>query len=409
MQKSLCIIFMLALFVHIGELTELRAEPNSKHELGQEETALEVLFNRVLIYHKDGGRISGLLVGVEGDALIVRVGTKDERIQFNNLAKIIIQKDKKKGRYTLSGMLLGIYVGNMAFLRAENQPTFFVRGNESEWSYFLTNVLFAAAGGGLGILSSSILEKGEKVFDFTGNMEKRHRKWERLRRFVIGDTFAQKKVHLRFQAGKVFTRVSDRYRNLLIDNDYHVSRYGWLDNETWEEASDINLLRKIQLTYSLNTFLEVGVASSWLGEPSIQGNKWGTGESSYVWQKLSATGFYAVGVFKPFYKVMPKSISWEFGIGAGAAKVNFSLKARSTTWNPTAEVTDEHNISETLFSGIVFTELTLYLYDALSLGLTADYAYVSEQQAPEIPFVGLPAQKLHFGNSSIGFSFGFHF
>jgi hypothetical protein len=409
MKKSLFFIFILALIIQLVVLTQLRAESHPKFQAVQEETALEVLFNRVLIYCKDGSRLSGLLVGVEGDSLIMRVGTTDERIQRNDLEKIIIQKNKKKGPYAISGMLLAIYATNMAFLRAENQPTFFMDDIESYSGNLFGNALYAALGGALGILASSTLEKGEKVFELTGNMERRNREWERLRRFVIGDTYTSKKVHFKIQAGKIFTRVSDRYRNLLRDNDYQVGGSGWIDGESWEEASNINLLRKVQLTYSLNAFLDVGIASIWLGEPSFQGNKWGDYESSYAWHKLSSTGLYAVGVFKPLNKMMPKSISWEFGIGAGAAKVNFSLKARSNTWNPDTEISDEYNLSKTLISGIAFSELSLYLYDAISLGLTADYAYIPEQQAPEMPVAGLPAQKLRFGNSSIGLTFGFHF
>lgn len=409
MKKSFCIIFTMAFLIQMGEPNQLKAESYPNLDVVQEETALEVLFNRVLIYCKDGSRLSGLLVGIEGDSLIMRVGTTDERIQRNDLEKIIIQKNKKKGPYAISGMISAIYATNMAFLRAENQPTFFTDDIGSYWGYLFGNTLYAALGGTLGILVSSILEKGEKVFEFTGNMERRNREWERLQRFIIGDNDLSKKVHFKIQAGKIFTRVSDRYRNLLKDQDYGIRESGWMDGESWEGASDINLLRKVQLTYSLNAFLDVGIASTWLGEPSFQGNKWEDYESSYTWQKLSATGVYGVGVFKPLHKVMPKSISWECGIGVGAAKVNFNLEARSITWNPSSEITDEYILSKTLLSGIAFTELSLYLYDDISLGLTADYAYIHEQQAPAMPVAGLPAQKLRFGNSSIGLSFGFHF
>lgn len=409
MRKLLCLIFIVTLLVPVGEFTALRAESISKQESVQGETTLDVLFNVVLIYLKDGSRLSGLLVGIEGDVLIVRIGGKDERIQSRNITKIIIKREKKLSRYVVSGMLLGIYVGNLALLRAKNQPTFYMEDKGSELWLLMWNAIFAAAGGGLGILGSSALEKGEEVFDFTGNMDKRYREWERLHRFVIGDIPVQKKIHFRIQAGKVFPRVSNRYRDLLIDNDYYVSRYGWLDNQEWEEASDINLLRKVQLTYFLNNFIEVGVASVWLGEPSIQGNKWGYG-GEHIWQKLAANGLYAVGAFKPFSKGVPKGISWEFGAGAGAAIINFNLTARSTTWYPTTtEETFEHSISKTLFSGIVFTELSFYLYDSLSLGLIADYTYIPEQEVPAVPLANLSAQRLRFGNSNIGISLGFHF
>jgi hypothetical protein len=66
-------------------------------------------------------------------------------------------------------------------------------------------------------------------------------------------------------------------------------------------------------------------------------------------------------------------------------------------------------ISKTQFCSLLFTELKLYLSNALSFGLTADYTMAPALQAPALPEVGIPAQKLRLGNGSIGFILGFHF
>jgi hypothetical protein len=106
---------------------------------------------------------------------------------------------------------------------------------------------------------------------------------------------------------------------------------------------------------------------------------------------------------------MPKPIVWNVGLGAGVAKVNFSLESSIHSWCPTFEERSEHNISKTFFSGVIFTELNLYLHEAMSLGLTADYVFIPSEQAPEILEGGIPAQKLRLGNASVGFTLGFHF
>jgi hypothetical protein len=106
---------------------------------------------------------------------------------------------------------------------------------------------------------------------------------------------------------------------------------------------------------------------------------------------------------------MPKRTAWNVGVGIGLAKVEFNLKAHTETWDPYTEVTTEHNISNTSFSGVVFTELKFHLQDSLVFGLTADYVFVPAANAPNIPEAGIPAQKLRFGNGSIGFTLGLDF
>jgi len=407
MQKTICLLLIIFIILSTNELKGDQEKQNTTQSSFELPIDLNILFSKVMIYHQEGGILTGLLVGVEDKALKIRRGGKDIKIPANNLAKVIIETEKKTSHHTLQGALLGTYLANLIFLRAENHPTAYMRDPGSIFGIFLTNTIFVGAGGGLGYLLSLIRQKREKVFDFKGNQEKKYAEWERLRRFVIGSTQGPKKVHISIQAGHVFTQVSNRYFNLLKNNDYYVSRY-ICTSSGCGEASDFNLLRKLQFTVSLSSNIETGFALIWSGEPSLRASTWETGSSSRVSQSLSTTGYYGIGIYKPFHKHMPKQTAWNVGVGVGAAKFDFSLNTHSESWYPYNEKSKDHIISKTLFSGVIFTELNIYLYRSLSVGLSADYVFVPSKYAPEIPEAEIPAQKLRHGNGCIGFSIGLH-
>ena len=409
MRKRLSLLLTLVLLLGTWKVMGQQVDQSSPPSVSDLPTAPSVLFNKVLVYLREGGALSGLLVGIESNALILRINGQNEKIQLNNLARVIIDVEKKTSRNTLYGMLMGAYLGNLILHRAKNHPAAYMQDTEAGIWLFLWEVALAAAGGGIGYLSGAILEKGEKVFDFTGSKEKQLSERERLRRYIIGGFSRLRKMNFSVQAGHIFTRVANRYMSLLKNADYHASRYICQDNECGDAASNFNFLRKLQISYSLKSNTEIGLALYWLGEPSVQGEKWQDGISSEVTQTLYSTGYYAICVYKPFLKRMPKQISWNVGVGFGAAKVNFNLKTSSHSWYPYFEEKTENNISKILFSTIIFTELNLWISEALSLGLISDYVFVPSEQGPEFLEEGIPAQKLRLGNGSLGFTLGLHF
>lgn len=54
-----------------------------------------LLHNRMHLYRREGTYLSGLLVGVEDDALLVRIGEGDEKVRQQNLSKVVIEIEKK--------------------------------------------------------------------------------------------------------------------------------------------------------------------------------------------------------------------------------------------------------------------------------------------------------------------------
>jgi len=409
MRKGIFLILTLAFLFYPWEMRGGQLDQSSSSSVSELPTALGLLFNRVSVYRKQGGAIFGLLVGVDSDSLIVRLGKNDEKVHYRNLAKVTIETEKKTSRYVLYSMLVGTYLWNLIYFQAKNQPAAYIK--KSEGGAFLSNVMIAASNGGLGWLISSLFQKGEMVFDFTGSEEKQQAEWEKLRTFVIGAA-PLRKMHLSIQAGHVFTQVSARYSNLLKSNGYNVPGYGYyMYNGYLEPASNFNLLRKLQLTYSFKPHIEFGAALLWLGEPSIMGSRWQDNQSIEVTQETDIKGYYAIGIRRLFRKKLGKRINWNIGLGMGATKLNLNLKAVSYDYYvwPYTQITTEHKISKNLFSWMAFTELNFYLQDTLSFGLIADYAFLPSQHIPGIPDADIPAQNVRLSTGSIGFTLGLHF
>ena len=417
MKIPQCVFVFCILLILVGGQSVIRAEPYPDQESGREETALRVLYNRVLVYQKEGDFRSGLLLGTQNNVLRIQVGTEDVRIPFTNLAKVIIKVDKNTSPYAVSGMLIGMYLGNYYLLRQSDQPGAYVDDDLQPVGILLWNLVCAGAGGGLGLLAGTLFAKDEEVFAFDGAQEKRLKEWERLKNFVLGVDTSYQRTHFSVQAGKVFFLVSNRYGDQFAGPQLYSN---FSTSEGWRSSS-FNLLRSLRATYSPKRWFEVGASVMWLGEPSL--SKYGNSREdiAYEYQSLNikydAIGYYLVGVFKPLSKTLPPNLSWELGLGLGSAKLRFDLTAYrsgNSQNDPNAErqyyrESFEHHISENVFSGIVFTALNLNLYRNLSLGVYADYAYLPDREVPGVPALGIEERKLLFGNTCIGFSLGLHF
>jgi len=410
MRKGIFVILTLAFLLYPWEMRGGQTGQSSSSSVSELPTALGLLFNRVSVYRKEGGPIFGLLVGVDSESLIVRLGKNDERVHYRNLAKVTIETEKNRGRSVFYSMLVGTYLGNLIFFRAKNQPAAYMKKfKDSGTRPLLYEVMIAAGSGSLGRLVSSSFEKGEMAFDFTGSEEKQQAEWEKLQRFVTG-AILPRKINLSAQAGYIFTQVSARYSNLLKSNGYDVSGYGYYEYGYHEPASNFNLLRKLQFTYSFKPHIEFGAALLWLGEPSIIGTRWAYNPSVEVTQETDTKGYYAIGIRRLFRKKLGERINWNIGLGMGAAKLNLNLKAATYNYYvwPYTQIT-EHKISKNFFSWMAFTELNFYLQDALSFGFIADYVFLPSQHIPGIPDADIPAQNLRMSTGSVGFTLGLHF
>jgi len=410
MRNKLLPLIIIVLLAIPWEIKAQQPEQESAPSVTRTPAISRLLYNRVHIYRREGTYLSGLLVGVEDDALIVRIGERDEKLRRQNLSKVVIETEKKRRRNVLYAALLGTYLQNLLSSRAKNQPTAYLHETyEGIGTTILGNALSALMWGGVWYYVFSKFEKSKKEFDLNGKEKKSLARWERLRSYITGE-YTQNKMNISAQAGYVFTRVSSHYKTLFQDAGYETRNSSYFFGEYREGATDFNLLRKLQFTLTAPSNNEFGIAVYWPGEPSAAGYTYAWDQSFEVEQVLFVTAYYGVLVLKPPRFQKSKRISLNLGIGLGMAQVDFRIRTDLETWDPSYDVIrNQYSVSKRLFSSVIFAELNYYLRRALSLGLIADYIYIPSLQAPEIPEAGIAAQNLRLGNASVGFTLGLHF
>ncbi len=412
MIVGLLMAFLLLLGAGGGVSGQTADTPSGGEETKYPAT-IDILFNRIQVLCRGGESHYGLLAGVTDRGLVVRLEGKDEIIPYDRLEKVAIEKKRGGSSYGLSGMAAGLYAGHILFFGASSRLPFYLEKQHGDDFMYFWNPVFAAVGGGLGMLFGLTLESGERVFDFEGDGEKQSEQWRCLQKFVIGEHgYINKKIHLTLQGGLNFPRVSDRYKSLLEKSGYRVDRYAYDSKNRYWEPSNFNMLRKVQLTYSLTSKTEAGLAAYFMGEPLLQGYSYDYSSSvPRPTQSIDTKGYYAVAAFYPFRTRTFKRLDWSVGIGVGVADVDFHFVS-SSAWGWWLEGETEgagnYHLSKKLASGVVFSELKFYIQRGFSIGLVADYVYVSKVGFPEFPGAGIPAQSLSPGNSSVGFTLGLH-
>lgn len=386
---------LLALFVFIAGLEE---------SAGQERQILSPSISptpgrghKTFVFRRNQKAVSGYFAGIAGDTLILFSGGRREKVLRKDLRKVVVNTERNFWKSGTYGMLVGIYLGNLIFFQADNQPTAYL---ESGKEILPPLALFAGVGGGMGYLFGSTLQQ-EKTFDFTGSEVEKQKSWGKLHRLSRNEIYANK-IHLTIQAAQVYPRASKHYKNQLEHAGFNLGY----------PPGKFNLLRKMQFTISATTATELGAAVLWFGEPAIGGFRYEDGVYVYhnVIQQLEGRGVYALGIYHPLGGQRQKRYRWQVGVGAGMAKVNFSLNARSYRNSPLYDViVSTRGLAKTVFSGMVFTGFNFHFSKNLSLGLIADYAYAPPERAPAVAEAKIPAQKLRLGNASLGLTTGLHF
>lgn len=381
----------------------------------QEETipaTMDLLFNRIQVQCKSGQSHIGLLAGIMDRGLVLRREKQDKIIPYRELKHVVIEGNKSGGAYIPAGMILGLYLGNIAAHRTQDTPPFHME-RVGALGLILWNTVFAAAGGGLGYMIGTLVEKEKKEFDFTGEEKKRLKQWERLQNFVTGiERNKPKKIHLTVQGGYISTWNVDHYRALLEKSGYYVSEFIQASSGDMKVATKFSLLRKVQLTFSPNSKSEFGLAMCFLSEPSISGSNYKKNPSRYSVQSIDIKSYFAVAAYHPFSSRKLGTFDWSIGVGLGMADFNFDFFT-SPHWytqsDSSLERIDDFHLSKKLLSGVVFTELKVDIQKGLSLGIMADYVYIPKVGIPEFRGAEIPARNLNLGNASFGFLAGFHF
>ncbi len=399
MQKALrwifSFIFALAPIALPGSAADSEPVSDKDH---QAPAAARLLIDQVEVFLRMGGILSGILVDITDKTVILLRAGQEQEIPKQEVKAIIV---KEKYRNILSSVLLLTYLENLIFLTGrDDQPPFYANHYESYVGFLYGEAILLSANIGLVFLLSEALGISDKVFEFTGNDEDIRAEWERFKTSLRKSRRWQK-LRLSLQAGRVYPQIWNRRSSFLRDGGFYVYR----------DPSLFNLLRRIQITYSLTPDLEIGLAHGWFSEPMLRA--WRYREAPYsslsLQESFSSNGYYLVGIYRPFSRTLPNALSWDIGLGAGAAKTAIVTKAEiyDTPGSPSRET--EVRISRTQFSALAFTELKLNISRTLTFGLAADYFLASTVQLEAIPEAELPAQKFRVGNGSLGFSLALHF
>ncbi len=376
---------------------------------GRTSAAPDRLFSQVVLRLRDGRFVTGLLLGFEDDAIVLRVGKNDVKTPRTDLAQVTIERERKATGFLLNGMLLGFLAGNLFFSHGSGNPTGYV-GYGSAFSAFLSNVVYLGAGGAVGYLAGLIGDPTHVLFTFPDLAPERNAEWESLKKYALaGDTAAGNDARWRLsvQSAYVFPRVSSRYRSVIRAAGYETfdQYYGsWAD-------SNLAILRRVGLSYAAGKRLEIGASIMPLGERSNYG--WSYESSSdnawaerQVEQSLSGTGYYLTGSWQVLDSKAAGGVHWKIGGGLGAAHVRFGMTGSGESYSndPYYFNTFEYSISvsKTVAGGLAFTEFDCRLYGGISLGVMADFAVTMPVSIPGIPAAGIPAQKLPIGNGSLG-------
>lgn len=336
------------------------------------------------VLRTDGTVTAGLFIGLTGDSVSLVVGGRMQNISRHEMLRLTMECRAEQGSATLCGLILGAYSGNLALLRDENQAYAFMksRSNESPTINILISSGFAFVGAGLGYIVGSS-GQSEESFDFAGSEEADQQEWERVRALASGSD-RERVFHLSFQAAWVDTYLPNS----------EINSYGTPPSQ----ASNFNLMRKMQLAITLTRFLDGGLAVMWVGQPFSPRPFYGP-------SSVTGRGYYALGILKPLASLAPRNLQWDVGVGVGGARVEYIVQGQRDHYpDPPRDFT--MSIRKTLFSGMVYTEVKFFLSGYFSLGITGDYVFIPER-IPEIQEMSIPSRQM--GTGSIGFVLGLHF
>ena len=343
------------------------------------------------ILTRNGVMKTGWFLGTQGDTLLVDIGRKSERISKTDLLQVEIETNPQKGKAALAGMLMGIYAGNAMVFKADNQPFLFLRQNE-QGEVALYSALFGILGGTIGYLAGAATDHNIK-FDFSGDVVSAEKAWQEL---VKGESTIAKHGVVHFAMLGAWVTGPLPSPGAQQSSMYY---YGY------SGGSRLNMVRKLQLTYSLTDFLDVGFACLWLGQPSV--STFSSTSNGYTNVSLEGTGQYAVGVIQPLWKLGWQAAQWDIGGGLGIAHYDFNATTTYFySYDGTQQPPTTVEKTQSTFSTLLFSEFKLFLTDYFSLGVIADWVYIPDK-VPSVQDFTFDSD--HFGTTSVGFVASFHF
>jgi hypothetical protein len=344
------------------------------------------------IFQKDKDAVVGRFLQISETLITVEVSPEIKKILRTQITKIsALNVEKNAWSAVVPPIVASIYAGKfVSDTQDYKEDSFFLDRDRGE--EILKNIIFVVVGVPIAYLVTRAIKK-DKDFNFGQLEETRQKEWRRLKRFLGPKSF-RKKIHLSVHAAHVIIQ-----NNIPQDGAFTARDFGLSQDAT----SRFNILRRLQISYSLNSSFEAGAMVGFLGEPKL----FGFSEQAQVFtaQSLEIHGYHLTGAFHPFSGREDKRTICKLGLGLGINKIKYDLRTNSFFG---INELNERRISTNKPGALIFTELGYFLSPSVSIGLAADYFWFSGADIAGIPDANIADAKLS-GNGSIGLAFGLHF
>lgn len=371
----------------------------------------DLIYNIVITTDGNQNITKGLLYGMKGDSIYLSLNKKISSIALKDLLSLSIENTKANNLGAVSGAFSGMYLGSLLFLTSKNQSEKYLVYEEGSLLIALYELLFVTVGGGIGYFIDLGSRDRQEVFYFNKDEEDINQEIKKLSDFLTNQN-SVKKFHLSIHLSQVSTRYSE------IQNKYTNNYYGY-SYPNWEDVHNLNLLRKLSLTYGLFENFEFGAAISWFGEPDFSlykyeshydptNNSYSSTSTNFI-QTYNGLGYYLIMNYKPLKSIISDKFDIIIGGGIGFGKVDFNFRSETIRYgNQSGAVNEvkESIINKVILSSLFTGEMKYYFYPEFNISLQADYIYIPEKM-PAIPALGYLERSL--GNFSFGLGLGYNF
>jgi len=361
---------------------------------------------RVYLQTRDGKSVRGFYLGTRGDTLVLLHQRAEVGFPFENMAEVRIEGNRESTMPIVvsSAILSGYAVASLA-AGTHDTPYGYVDPYNGSTAPLVIGI---GTGLAVGYLVSVLLPSSSapsEHFLFGGGTDQDQRMIEEFRSFLHPGQKTER-FHLTVHGGSISTRSSSVPVMGPYDSYYSYS---------YSSGVSINLVRRIQFSYSITPVFEVGIALVRLTEPPIMlwrhfSANGGGGYGSYQ-ESLTGTAFLLVGGVQPLRQILPEELAWKIDLGIGYAPVTFvsTTKIAMNSYQPyeTNYVQNRTGFDGPRLGLMLGTTFDVYLYDHLSVGFSAEYTLAVGSSLPAVPEFDVPARWC--GNSCIGINLGLHF
>ncbi|MFA6233966.1 MAG: hypothetical protein WC824_07230 [Bacteroidota bacterium] len=365
----------------------------------------------MIVYRTADIPVTGFLREVRNDSVYLESAGTITPIPFRDMMKLQLPRQKQASAAAVHGMLVGAYLSDLMLWTKGNHPGYYADIQGKDGLFFLSNLLFAAASGGISYLIGLPSATAEEQFLFAENAEERRAEEVRFLALVRG-THSGPRLHVTVQMSFVRPLHEDRAATVLREAGFTPevpSPLGGNDHD----RTPLNLLRKAQLTCGFLPSVAVGAAYMSLSESAdyqtgsaIEGDL----EHRLVMKNELNAGL-AVFTFEPLRSLHTSPYSWLLGAGAGI--VFSSGEADASTVDRTSatslKISDTESLDKNLFGATIFTELRADLYPTLSIGLTAEYVHINPLPIGPLDGINTTSSTLDMSSTSWGVVIGLHF